>query len=200
MPSNSLKLTFSNEPLNVGIWGLYGCTAVIMVSTKAVWVAHFYEAPSFILDPPIDPVLQEAVFKRDVIDVIGPGDNTQSMVGLGDHSQSPGSDFGINSSPRYIIVTASDDSGLLLRYDKEISQIQTEILRLVPHAVHGALDGIISYRPSEHTTANLATSPAGKVLLQFDPQERLQDVGQCPTVNTEYEAEVRVWVEGKRFP
>lgn len=48
-------ITFGKEVQTLTVTGLYGCTAVIVISRTGAWMGHFYETPFFRLNMPDDP-------------------------------------------------------------------------------------------------------------------------------------------------
>ncbi len=45
--SFDLWTTSENSGLNMGVMGLYGCTLLVVVSKKGVYMTHYFELPSF---------------------------------------------------------------------------------------------------------------------------------------------------------
>ncbi|OCK73086.1 hypothetical protein K432DRAFT_399111 [Lepidopterella palustris CBS 459.81] len=52
--STSKQLDFRNIRFNAGVEGLHGCTSVIVIAKRAIWMSHFWEIPGFpnvVVDP-----------------------------------------------------------------------------------------------------------------------------------------------------
>lgn len=47
--ATSLDLPFRDIVQEFGLTGLYGCTAVVAVSTKGAWISHYWEIPGFLM-------------------------------------------------------------------------------------------------------------------------------------------------------
>jgi hypothetical protein len=71
--SSSLSRVFGNQPFNVAVTKLFGCTSVLVVSSKGVYMNHLWQGNSFEASPD--------VFQSSVLDVLGPGAG-DNMVGL----------------------------------------------------------------------------------------------------------------------
>lgn len=50
--STSRIRAFGKQGFNMGVQGLLGCTPVIMVSRRGVWMSHIWEVPSFVSKHP----------------------------------------------------------------------------------------------------------------------------------------------------
>ena len=46
--SSSKTMLWGDSPTQLTVTGLYGCTSIIVVSTRGVWASHFWEDPSFV--------------------------------------------------------------------------------------------------------------------------------------------------------
>lgn len=146
--------TFEKQPFNLGLTGMYGCTSVLLVSTRGVWWSHFWELPSFtsvdsLFDSPIefpnnwdipdfrgrDERGTPITFRDDVLDTLrGVGRSKEfKIVGIAKllHETEI---FGPGSSPQMAIITPSDLVGgfsltptFQLRYPKHVAAIRNEI-------------------------------------------------------------------------
>jgi hypothetical protein len=65
-------VAFGNKVKNLAMKGLFGCTAVIVVSRKGAWMGHFWEEPYFLRDLPGSDEFTKAVL--DVMEHGGPAD------------------------------------------------------------------------------------------------------------------------------
>ena len=72
--SSALAIETRAVRLNMVIQGMYGCTAVFIISNMLVWGSHFWEDEAF--------KASDDVFKASVLDLLSPGDGTPQMPGL----------------------------------------------------------------------------------------------------------------------
>ncbi|CAD6593255.1 MAG: hypothetical protein ASARMPRED_007182 [Alectoria sarmentosa] len=102
-PSSSLFFPLTNYPFTLAVAGLYGCTSLIVQSTKGVWMSHLWERPSFD-DPTINAEQQQLRFQQQVINILGPGDGTGGFPGLSQFL-GPGGAFSPDMHVQAVIVT-----------------------------------------------------------------------------------------------
>ena len=80
--SSAKFLTFKNTAFNTAITELWGCTGVLVMSDRAIWLAHLWEGPSF---------LSDERFNLDVIWITEHGDRTDNFLGLAQYAHQGGS-------------------------------------------------------------------------------------------------------------
>lgn len=188
-PSSALVRKLGNQPLNVAVQGIYGCTSVIVVSELGVWMSHFWEDPSF---------LNQQAFRKDILDTICSGDGTDQMPSLKQYTQ-PGGLFDKSQSPHILIVTPRDRQRSMtagaLAYTNMVNQLKTELTKCIPKTDPTLFDYVtIGGDQGLH-----ATTAKGKVLVQYDPVEAMLPVSPhnpCPL----QQATLKVWVEDRLEP
>lgn len=156
--SNAIQAQLLAEPLNAAVYGLWGCTSIIIVSMRGVWLSHFFEEESFLGNG--------GNFEEDVIDAIIGGDGTQYMSPLG---VARGNDqiFAEGTDPEAIIITPQDASGNS-EYAPQIAQIQETLNQMLPWLKSSS---VINYVKTGLKEARGSESATGKVLFQYDPDE-----------------------------
>lgn len=119
---------------NANIFGLHGCTAVIVVSQKAVWLSHIFEGPS-IVSKADNKLTSDYDLKNKVIGDILHGDGTNELQALKPMTMENG-DFGPGTHPEVIIITPVDGphenylfSGV---YDDKVQQIMDALNEIMP--------------------------------------------------------------------
>lgn len=159
---------FGNTPFQVGIQGLCGCTAVTVVSERAVFMGHFYEDPTWV---------NPSSFKNAVLNFF----RGANQVGLGP-ALNPAL-FTANDDTRVYIMTprsrnvGSSTSQPWTRtnyYGKLaqlISTIQSRLGSSVPIAVwnYPRLDCTVIVNGEEQTNPALFESERGVGVFQYDP-------------------------------
>lgn len=98
--SSAIVVPLTNERFNAAVEGLQGCTSVIIVSQRGVYLSRFWEVPSF---------ASQSDFDRDVLGTIWDGDGTEWMPGLREHI-APGELFHYDTNPYVIIYTPGYDN------------------------------------------------------------------------------------------
>jgi len=90
-----LVQTFGDQPFTMAVQGLFGCTTVVVVSRRGVWMSHFWEVPSF---------LSWERFQQDIIHYMWYGDDTPEMPGIYQYTN-PGKLFSLENHPATLIIT-----------------------------------------------------------------------------------------------
>jgi hypothetical protein len=203
VPSSAKTAELLNRPVNLAIRGLTGCTPVVVISRGGVWMSHFWENPSFESGP--------EQFIKEVLDPMDGGDGTPSMPGIRPlTSSSPGTRpgrFSAVNQPLALIISpnaeksdnenpsaeppnAEKEPGLA--YGDEVGQIETRLRQITGN------DQLpirrIGYKAAdaEKDRQTLRTTAAGKVLFQYDPNQR-----RCGSTQR---AAVKVWLQDNQDP
>ncbi|KAI4278839.1 MAG: hypothetical protein LQ337_000736 [Flavoplaca oasis] len=141
---------------------LKGCTALIVMSEKAVWFGHLWETLSY--DGPHE------VFQSTVIDFINNGgtENPEEQQSLKAHSE----DFkGQKGTSAWILYPVGDDveeddgTKKFVYYKDKNTRLQEEVFKLT-----GIMATMTEYTPSEETELAL-----GRALYQYSPLARDAD-------------------------
>lgn len=176
--SSSMFYPLLDSPLDLAVAGLFGCTSLIVASTKGVWMSHFWEGPSFnatFRRPGITSAQQQYVFQRTVMDYLGPGDGTPDFPGLLQYI-GPGKEFGPETHVRAAIITPTSrqDPNEIL-YPGMIYQIVQNVTRMFGGDLDTDPSGsmaepiiYLDYRPRSSRNAQQSTA-AGKAIFQYDP-------------------------------
>ena len=208
-PSSSQFVPLGKLPFTFGVNGLYGCTSLIVHSTKGVWISHFFEDPSFfsptlsynVRDPDARQTQQQAMFKEQIIDLLGPGDSSGLFVGLNTYmgtDPTTGGPFSEDASVEAVIITPEKENGDRI-YEDMAEQIAAEVTRLFG-GDRGADDSgrlasdveFINYISQEPT---LGFTTRGLALFQYEPvQARCQNPNAGELVQF---AERRLWFESE---
>ncbi|KAL9131487.1 MAG: hypothetical protein Q9217_000566 [Psora testacea] len=193
-PSSASYYDLLNVPFNLAVANLYGCTSLVLTSTKGIWMSHFWEQPSF-----FDKVLGEPnpeKFQKHVIDILGPGDNTGNFPGISQYI-GPGKPFGPDTRTEASIVTPQDRVDPIpgeTLYPDMIDKLDKEVRRLF-EVNDGLLNGdpkIVDYYPVYVAPPESEWIANGKVIFQYHPQGL-----QC---GDGYNAVGRLWVEEEQEP
>lgn len=138
-----------SDPVSMGLAGLTGCTALIVMSERAVYFGHFWETLSF--ESPED-------FQDQVINLLNNGRNEDAEVqnSLAAHAD----DFnGVPGSSAFIIWPAPDD----FDYTDMINQLSAEVNRIT-----GITPRLVQYAP-ENFDDDDSGKALGRALYQYDP-------------------------------
>lgn len=173
-----------------GVGGLFGCTSVIVVSTGAMWISHFWERPSFRIKEYDWNKPRSAAdignFNYHVIHQMENGG--PNIPGLTQLSQ-PGGAFDVTQEPVWAIVTPRDPTNVVgkLNYEPEVDEIKNVLTALFPTAP----PEIIDYEPKDAETSEGTAN--GKILFQYDPCQGFF----CGSSGNEQGATFRLWFEDR---
>ncbi|KAL9629783.1 MAG: hypothetical protein Q9204_005078 [Flavoplaca sp. TL-2023a] len=141
---------------------LKGCTALIVMSEKAVWFGHLWETLSY--DVP------NKVFKSTVIDFINNGgtENPEEQQSLKAHADDFKNQPGASAWILYPVgdeVEEDDGTKKFVYYKDKNTKLQQEVFKLT-----GIMAKMTEYTPSEETELAL-----GRALYQYSPLARDAD-------------------------
>ncbi|KAG7007402.1 hypothetical protein G7Y79_00010g029030 [Physcia stellaris] len=193
-----------NDRLDTAVTGLWGCTSVIVVSKKGVYMSHIWEADLKLEGLDFNPVIKSLLFG-----------NGPFMPGFRPYHDAY---FGPESEPATIIVTPRkyprplkvDDKGKAIEFSQpmpgelEYPVTVGRLKALLEIQVKGPesnpdVDPIIVDYVADKKPATRMNNVSGKVLFQYDPvQGRFPD----PNNNCELyqEARFRLWMGTARQP
>ncbi|KAI6816014.1 hypothetical protein KC340_g15498, partial [Hortaea werneckii] len=171
--SSALIQLYLDYPFSMTVQGLYGCTSIILISRRGVYMSHLFENPGFTDN-----------FQTDIAQAIPNGDTTPISIGsLFDgqpwcpdlRSQSAaGGTFDPNQEGgvKTILVTPgpyiSDTTTNLYRYPNEINVIRTWLSN-----TFGSEPSDHVYTSTDNFMSNEQGVSFGKVLFQYDPNQAI---------------------------
>lgn len=183
--SSALAIQLRARPLNMVIQGMYGCTAVIVVSERLVWGSHFWEDEAF--------KANDEIFQASVLDLLGPGDGTPQMPGLAQFTGTGGR-LAPATMPQVFIVTPGFVSGSgAMFYPQKVVKIEDTLKGIFGQDIPVEL---ILYDPVDppaepdsdgDSDGDVEWTPEGRLLFQYDPVQQ-----RCNGVQT---AMWRLWIE-----
>lgn len=199
-PSTARYQPLLNQPFGMAVTGLYGCTSLIITSTKGVWMSHFWENPSF-NDPLLNAAQQQARFEQQVISKLGPGDGNNIMPGLTQFI-TPNGQFSPDSHVQAVIITPQNRNNPVpgvRMYNNMVQQIAGNVTNLFGgnynQGNYGTLSGpviIQDYAPNSSPISQRWTT-TGKVLFQYDPVQA-RCINQYTGQPAQF-AQERLWLE-----
>ncbi|KAI7216943.1 hypothetical protein KC333_g4553 [Hortaea werneckii] len=171
--SSALIQLYLDYPFSMTVQGLYGCTSIILISRRGVYMSHLFENPGFTDN-----------FQTDIAQAIPNGDSTPISIGsLFDgqpwcpdlRSQSAaGGTFDPNQEGgvKTILVTPgpyiSDTTTNLYRYPNEVNVIRTWLSN-----TFGSEPSDHLYTSTDNFMSNEQGVSFGKVLFQYDPNQAI---------------------------
>jgi len=175
-----------NERYDMAVQGLYGCTSVVVVSEKAVYMSHFWEVPGFSQGD--WGIGSQQIFEQEVLTPLEHGDGGSSITGLRQYAGNNGAFSSQYRPAAYIIRPGSSGRPDYDKaYDKKVDQIVEKVKNILS----------VSTPPIPITYTRVGGNdyliPQGKVLFQYDPVESRQATDSCPI----QQAMERLWVENK---
>ncbi|KAI7194821.1 hypothetical protein KC316_g1791 [Hortaea werneckii] len=171
--SSALIQLYLDYPFSMTVQGLYGCTSIILISRRGVYMSHLFENPGFTDN-----------FQTDIAQAIPNGDSTPISIGsLFDgqpwcpdlRSQSAaGGTFDPNQEGgvKTILVTPgpyiSDTTPNVYRYPNEVDVIRTWLSN-----TFGSEPSDHVYTSTDNFMSNEQGVSFGKVLFQYDPNQAI---------------------------
>lgn len=175
-----------NERYDMAVQGLYGCTSVVVVSEKAVYMSHFWEVPGFSQGD--WGIGSQQRFEEEVLNPLENGDGGSAIPGLRQYAGNNGAFSSQYRPAAYIIKPGSSGRP---DYDKAYEKKVDQIVEKVKNILGVSTPPIpITYT---RVGGNDYLIPQGKVLFQYDPVESRQATDSCPI----QQAMERLWVENK---
>ncbi|GIZ47364.1 hypothetical protein CKM354_001045700 [Cercospora kikuchii] len=202
--SSALLPDYRNDRITMTVQGLYGCTSVILISRRGVYMSHLFENPGF--EQYIDPNgMRVNTFDEDIAFKLFVGDEGSEpmdqhypqfpeepwLPNLEDVS-SPGEIFdpAQRGGVRVILVTPGPESGVpnAYKYPHEIERLRDMFSRFET-AETPTIPFI--YTTTNNELSNNQYLSTGKILFQFDPLEAIVMEYGCPR---KY-AGIKVWID-----
>ncbi|KAI9861756.1 MAG: hypothetical protein M1813_005105 [Trichoglossum hirsutum] len=161
-------------PVNIGIVGLCGCTALLIVHPDAVYFAHYFEDLSFQANPGDPP----ANFQANVINFLNNG--LPGYDSLVQHTAL------FNSDETRIFLMSPRRTASTYLYNVEITQLKARVAAILPNA---QVPTELPYKPlnmgSSTDQTLMDTTALGRALFEWDP-----NAGAPQT---------RVWLQDYKF-
>ncbi|KAJ6185897.1 hypothetical protein N7519_007198 [Penicillium mononematosum] len=163
----------SSGPSAVGVKGIYGCTAVIIVSEKGVYIAHIWENPVFV-DRDFNPT-DDNSFTINVFNSLRDGtEYAQSVTGLIGTDQNPGVLNTIYAPKVFVLTPFTTDwdrqnfgISTTLRYQTRVQDLVQKIASIVPGS--GGNGIILGYTRTSRQASSQEPGIAGRAILEIDP-------------------------------
>ncbi|CEJ55085.1 hypothetical protein PMG11_01362 [Penicillium brasilianum] len=182
-----------------GVNGIYGCTSVIIVSEKGVYVSHIWEVPVFIDTDYKDT--DDSSFKAIAFEQLRDGTSTaQSITALVGTDENPGVLHAIYAPKVFVLTpkTSDWDRDVLkvtttLRYDSRARQLGQWIASVVPGSGGSAMT--LGYQRTSRQDSTAEGGTAGRAILEVDPFQywlTTPDVVDSPGLQV---GQWRLWVE-----
>ncbi|KAI7370965.1 hypothetical protein KC354_g876 [Hortaea werneckii] len=171
--SSALVQLYLDYPFSMTVQGLYGCTSVVLISRRGVYMSHLFENPGF-----------SDNFQNDIAQAIPNGDATPMSIGSVFDGQpwcpdlraqsAAGGTFDPNQEGgvKTILVTPgpyiSDTTTNVYRYPNEINVIRTWLSN-----TFGSEPSDHVYTSTDNFMSNNQGVSFGKVLFQYDPNQAI---------------------------
>ncbi|GKU08628.1 unnamed protein product [Fusarium langsethiae] len=180
-----------------GVNGIYGCTAVLIVSNVGVYTSHIWEVPGFFdrvdKKPTSDDFFETNVFKvlRDGTPDATTATGISTLIGT---ESAPGplhSQF----EPHVFVVTPfntnqSPENPSLFRYEARADQLANQVTGIIPGALSG---GVYGYFPRGNVEST-GRGFLGRTIVEFDMLDGFIASEQDPT-KLQALGRWRFWVE-----
>ncbi|KAM0227734.1 hypothetical protein ACHAPO_011302 [Fusarium lateritium] len=181
-----------------GVNGIYGCTAVLIVSNLGVYTSHIWEVPGFLDAADLTTPTSDEFFDTNVVKVLRDGTldattatGVRSLVGTEDAPGPLHSQF----EPHVFVVTPFSNvqngaNPSLYRYEARANQLSSQVTGMIPGAIAG---GVFGYMPINQF-ASTGGGYFGRTIVEFDMLDGLIASPQDPN---KFQAlgRWRFWVE-----
>ena len=165
----------SEQRLKVGVKGLYGCTSLVIVTLKGVFVSHIWEVPMFI-NPNGTPT-SDSFFSTVFTELRDGTARCPSLRTLVGDNNSPGP-LHARYKPRIFLFTPWTtpyeffNRGITTpkRFQHRVEQLLTQGSQLVPGVQHD----LVPYFRRGSILSNQEPGFAGRFIVEYDPEQAWQ--------------------------
>ncbi|KAH7460521.1 hypothetical protein FOMA001_g19562 [Fusarium oxysporum f. sp. matthiolae] len=180
-----------------GVNGIYGCTAVLIVSNVGVYTSHIWEVPGF-LDPVDGKPTSDDFFETNVFKVLRDGTldaTTATGISTLIGTESAPGPLHSQFEPRVFVVTPfntnqSPENPSLYRYEARADQLANQVTGIIPGALSGGVYGYFPIGKVESTGRGFL----GRTIVEFDMFDGFIASEQDPT-KLQALGRWRFWVE-----
>ncbi|KAF5002477.1 hypothetical protein FGRMN_302 [Fusarium graminum] len=183
-----------------GVNGLFGCSAVIIVSNRGAYISHIYEDPVF-MNEDYTPTSREEFRKNGFMVLRDGSEENLSVTSLLGTDANPGPLHAIYS-PRIFVITPftdEEDKAFLnteFLYQPQANMLANDLASIIPGSGGGGY--IFGYTRTDEDESNRANSYAGSAILEVDMMDKVVDGPRDPAnIYGMNIARWRLWVEDK---
>lgn len=157
---------FGSTAISLGTGLLCGCTTLVIISRKGVYMAHYWESMSF--DPNEDWLEEygtvDDCFKKTFIKGLTEGIS-------GEQVPLKASEIEDTTIRAYLMIPSETADGDANGYRKQWDEIKTTVNKLVPTLGTGDRWEEVKYVVVENDWRTLRTTARGRVLFKYDPDQ-----------------------------
>ncbi|RGP62728.1 hypothetical protein FSPOR_9115 [Fusarium sporotrichioides] len=154
-----------------GVNGIYGCTAVLIVSNLGVYTSHIWEVPGFLDRVDYKPTSDD-FFETNVFEVLRDGTldaTTATGISTLIGTESAPGPLHSQFEPRVFVVTPfninqSPENPSLFRYEARADQLANQVTGIIPGAISGGVHGYLPIGQVESTGRGFL----GRTIVEFD--------------------------------
>ncbi|KAF6512737.1 hypothetical protein HZS61_007543 [Fusarium oxysporum f. sp. conglutinans] len=180
-----------------GVNGIYGCTAVLVVSNVGVYTSHIWENPGF-LNPVDQKPTSDDFFETNVFKVLRDGTldaTTATGISTLIGTESAPGPLHSQFEPHVFVVTPfntnqSPENPSLYRYEARADQLANQVTGIIPGAFSGGVYGYFPIGKVESTGRGFL----GRTIVEFDMFDGFIASEQDPT-KLQALGRWRFWVE-----
>ncbi|RKK24173.1 hypothetical protein BFJ66_g17197, partial [Fusarium oxysporum f. sp. cepae] len=180
-----------------GVNGIYGCTAVLIVSNIGVYTSHIWEIPCF-FDPVDQKPTSDDFFETNVFKVLRYGTldaTTATGISTLIGTESAPGPLHSQFEPHVFVVTPfntnqSPENPSLYRYEARADQLANQVTGIIPGALYGGVYGYFPIGKVESTGRGFL----GRTIVEFDMFDGFIASEQDPT-KLQALGRWRFWVE-----
>ncbi|KIL83907.1 hypothetical protein FAVG1_12884 [Fusarium avenaceum] len=180
-----------------GVNGIYGCTAVLIVSNLGVYTSHIWEVPGFLDRVDYKPTSDD-FFETNVFEVLRDGTldaTTATGISTLIGTESAPGPLHSQFEPHVFVVTPFNtnqrpENPSLFRYEARADQLANQVAGIIPGAISGGVHGYLPIGQVESTGKGFL----GRTIVEFDMLDGFIASDQDPT-KLQALGRWRFWVE-----
>ncbi|KAL4962252.1 uncharacterized protein BDV14DRAFT_202914 [Aspergillus stella-maris] len=187
---------FTDHKTAAGVTGLYGCTAVMIISREGVYAAHIYEDPVFITQGKFGNMIPttESVFRKASFDALVNGDEDSASSASSSKSKPIKDLIGTDAAPGPLHHSLSGIGPLM--YAKRIQWLSDQLHACIyPPGTKDNKPTAHAYKIASQKIAETPNAIPGKAIMESTPIHRYEVRGENDQL-TAFGC-WRLWVNGK---
>ena len=157
----------------VGVNGIYGCTSVIIVSEKGIYISHIWENPVFI-DEHYTPTDDSTFLSRAFIALRDGTQNAASISELAGTDEDPGPLHSTHIPKVFVVTPYTTDwdretlnINTNLRYEARAQELAQQVARILPGS--GGIGLTLGYERTDRGRSTQVPGTAGRAILEVAP-------------------------------
>lgn len=187
----------------VGVNGIHGCTAVLIITEKGVYFSHIWENPVFITGDNWDST-DDASFTANAFNALRDGtDYAQSITSLVGTDAAPGVLHAVYNPKVFVLTPRTSDHDrnhfkitTILRYQDRAQTLANHLAGILPGS--GGTGFVVGYTRTSAQSSTATSRVAGRAILDVEPFQSVLITNAADTSPDHLGLQIgrwRLWVE-----